>query len=100
MAPTPIRSTAVGVELTVHVQPNAKTTELAGLHGEALKIRLAAPPVDGKANAELIRFLADLLEVKRGQVEIVAGTSGRSKRVAVAGLHPDVVLQAVKLAQG
>ncbi len=100
MASTPVRSTPVGVELAVYVQPNAKTTELAGLHGEALKIRLAAPPVDGKANAELIRFLADLLEVKRGQVEIVAGTSGRSKRVAVAGLHPDVVLQAVNLAQG
>jgi uncharacterized protein (TIGR00251 family) len=46
------------VVLVLHVQPGAKRTEVAGVHGDALKIRLAAPPVDGKANAELVRFLA------------------------------------------
>ena len=49
------------ITLTLHIQPGAKKTEFAGLHGDALKIRLAAPPVDGKANEALIKFVADTL---------------------------------------
>ena len=70
---------------SLHVQPGAKRTEIAGLHGEALKIRLAAPPVDGKANACLIAFLAKQLEVPRSQVELVSGDTSRQKRLRVSG---------------
>ncbi|HSO06131.1 MAG TPA: DUF167 domain-containing protein [Pelomicrobium sp.] len=71
--------------LTLHVQPGARRTEVVGLHGDALKLRLAAPPVEGKANAELIRFLAAALGVAPRAVTLVAGDASRRKRVAVTG---------------
>jgi uncharacterized protein (TIGR00251 family) len=71
--------------LTVHVQPGAKRTEAAGLHGDALKIRLAAPPVDGQANEALIAFLAEAFGVPKRQVELISGHASRSKRVRVTG---------------
>lgn len=73
------------VVLALHIQPGAKKTELAGLHGEALKIRLAAPPVDGKANAALLAFLAKACGVSKSAVELVSGETSRSKRVKVRG---------------
>jgi uncharacterized protein (TIGR00251 family) len=71
--------------LAVHVQPRATRTEVAGLHGDALKIRLKAPPVDGAANEELVRFVAQRLNVSRADVEIVSGETGRAKRLRVSG---------------
>ncbi|MBS0372681.1 MAG: YggU family protein [Proteobacteria bacterium] len=76
------------VILTLHIQPGAKKTEFAGLYGEALKIRLAAPPVDGKANAALIAFLAKTCGVPKASVELVSGDTSRSKRVRVSGADP------------
>lgn len=73
------------VILTLHIQPGAKKTEITGLHGEALKIRLAAPPVDGKANAALIAFLAKACGVSKSAVELVSGDTCRAKRVRVSG---------------
>lgn len=70
--------------LTIHVQPGAKVSEIAGEHGEALKIRLAAPPRDGKANEALIAFLAERLAVPRRAVTLQSGASSRHKIVAVA----------------
>ena len=78
-----IVATRGGVVLTLHIQPGAKKTEIVGLHGAALKIRLAAPPVDGKANACLLAFLAERLGVTKSQVELVSGESSRTKRVKV-----------------
>ena len=75
-----------GVELSLHIQPRASRTELVGAHGDALKLRLAAPPVEGEANEELIRFLAKLLGVPKRAVTIVAGGTGRRKRVRVEGI--------------
>lgn len=75
-----------GVTLRLHVQPGARKTELAGRHGDALKIRLAAPPVDGKANACLIAYLADRLGVAKSAVNLVTGESARAKRVRVVGI--------------
>lgn len=77
--------------LTLHIQPGAKRTEVAGVHGDALKIRLAAPPVDGKANEELIAFLAQEFGVPKRRVELVSGASSRNKRVSVHAptLRPD-----------
>jgi uncharacterized protein len=82
----PVEPTPGGVRLTLHVQPRASRTGLAGLHGDAIKVRLAAPPVGGAANAELVRFLAELLGVARSAVEIVSGETGRRKVVRIDGV--------------
>jgi uncharacterized protein (TIGR00251 family) len=71
--------------LTLHVQPGAKRTEIAGLHGEALKIRLAAPPIEGRANEALLRFIADAFDVPLRQVELKQGGQSRHKVVMVTG---------------
>lgn len=83
---TPVRPVDGGVRLLLHVQPRASRTELAGLFGDALKIRIAAPPVDGAANGELVRFLAETLGVPAAAVEILAGETGRRKTVEVRGM--------------
>ncbi len=81
--------------LLLHVQPGAKRSEVAGIHGETatgrLRIRLAAPPVDGKANAELVRFLAAAFGVPRRAVTLLAGETSRQKTVRIARppLRPD-----------
>ena len=85
---------SLGVTLRLHIQPGAKKTEVAGLHGEALKIRLAAPPVDGKANACLLAFLADQLGVAKSAVSLISGETSRAKRVHVRGVVPATVTSA------
>ena len=77
-----------GVILRLHIQPGAKKTEVVGLHGDALKIRLAASPVDGKANACLIAFLADQLGVAKAAISLVSGDTSRAKRVRIDGVDP------------
>lgn len=69
--------------LTLHIQPGAKKTEVCGEHGEALKIRLAAPPVDGKANAALLAYLAKTLGLPKSAVRLKTGDTSRQKRVEV-----------------
>ena len=71
--------------LTLRVQPGAKRTEVVGTHGDALKLRLAAPPVDGKANEVLVAFLAEAFGVAVRNVSLLTGHSSRSKRVRVDG---------------
>ncbi|MBA3022979.1 MAG: YggU family protein [Gammaproteobacteria bacterium] len=75
--------------LTLHVQPGAKRSEVSGLHGEALKIRLAAPPIEGRANDALCRFIADTFGVALKQVELKQGAQSRHKVVAVTGSSVD-----------
>ena len=74
-----------GVRISCWIQPRASRTKIAGLHGQALKIALAAPPVDGKANAALVEFLADTLDIPKSSIEIVMGLSSRGKTVLVRG---------------
>ena len=74
---------AGGATLSLHVQPGALKSECAGLHGEALKIRLAAPPVDGKANEALLRFLAQRLAIPRQQISLKSGQTSRQKVVEI-----------------
>jgi hypothetical protein len=74
------------VELAVLVQPRASRTRVVGEHDGLLKIQLAAPPVDGEANAALLEFLAKRLGVPRRQVTLVAGDASRRKRIRVEGL--------------
>ena len=81
-----ITPTSGGVLLRLHIQPRASRTEIVGLHDDAIKVRLAAPPVDGAANDELIRFLAKALDIPRGAVRLVSGASGRRKQVRVDGI--------------
>jgi uncharacterized protein (TIGR00251 family) len=75
----------------LHVQPRASRSELTGLHGERLKLRLAAPPVEGRANEALIAFMAETLGLKRQQLELVRGLQGRDKDLVVSGLDEATV---------
>lgn len=77
--------------LTLHVQPGARRTEAAGVHGTALKVRLAAPPLEGKANAALLRFIADAFDVPMRNVSLIRGETSRDKivRVQMAARRPD-----------
>ena len=72
-----------GWTLSVRAQPGASKSEVAGLYGDALRVRLAAPANDGKANAELVKFLAGALGVPRNAVSLVRGHASRDKVVAV-----------------
>jgi uncharacterized protein (TIGR00251 family) len=76
-----------GVQLQLHVQPGASRTGIAGLHGDALKVRITAPPADGRANRELLDFLAEVLGVARSRIALVKGESGRRKTVVVQGIE-------------
>jgi len=79
-----LRSTARGgSRLDVSVAPNARNTAIAGLHGEALRIRLAAQPIDGAANEALLRWLAQSLDISRAQLRLVQGASSRRKCVEI-----------------
>lgn len=87
---TPAKAAAVRFE--VRVQPRASRTELAGLHGEMLKVRVAAPPVDDAANRALVDFLAECLGVARRSVRIIAGETSRTKVIEVDGVTPQQVV--------
>ena len=69
--------------LEVHVQPRAAKDEIVGYHGDRLKVRITAPPVDGKANQHLIAFLAGVFQVPKRDVVLLSGESGRDKRVLI-----------------
>lgn len=90
----PIRVTEKdgALRFEVHAKPKAKKTSVLKPRGEAVEIAIAAPPVDGAANEELIRFLAKLLEVPRRSVEIVRGESSQTKLIAVTGLDRETLL--------
>jgi uncharacterized protein (TIGR00251 family) len=75
-----------GVRIAFHVQPNAKKTEVLGLHDDALKLKLAAQPIDGKANEALVKYLSERLAVPRSAVLLTHGQSGRKKLVEVRGV--------------
>ena len=84
-----LTGTAEGIRLQVRVQPRAARTEIVGEHGGTLKIRIAAPPVDGAANEALVRFLAERLGVAQSAVSVGGGAAGRNKVVLVAGIGPE-----------
>ena len=79
------RSEDSGLTLSLHIQPGARRTGIAGLHGDALKIRLAAPPVDGRANECLIAFVAELCELPRRNVRLLSGETSRHKLLRIDG---------------
>jgi uncharacterized protein len=85
----PFHDTAAGVTFAVKVQPRARKNAITGEIGDAFKLALTAPPVDGKANAACIAFLANLLQVPRSSVTIASGLTSRRKVIRVAGLSPE-----------
>ena len=84
-----VRETVVRV--AVHVQPRASRSEIVGVHGAALKVRLQAPPVDGAANDALVGLLAERLGVPRRSVHVGAGATSRAKQVEIEGTTEDAV---------
>ena len=86
----PLRVTTIegGVRFSVRVQPRSSKPGVAGLHGDALKVRVGAAPVDGAANDAVIAVIADALDVPRRAVTIVSGATSRSKVVEVLGVTP------------
>jgi uncharacterized protein len=80
-----IRDTPAGATFAVRVQPRARKNAITGVAGDALKLAITAPPVEGKANQACIEFLAEFLNVPRASVTIVAGQSSRNKVIRVAG---------------
>lgn len=83
--------------VTVHVLPRASREEVAGLFGDAVRVRLTAPPLDNRANEALVRFLATALGVSRPRVEIIAGKRGRRKVVRIAGMPRDDIFRRLNL---
>ena len=84
-----IKNSSGGVTFAVKVHPRAKKNAITGTVGDALKVSLTAPPVDGKANAACMDFFAKLLNVPRSSVTIAAGQSSRNKVIRVAGLSAE-----------
>ena len=94
-----MRAVEGGTELTVWAKPRASRSEVIGIRsasprspGDVLQVRIAAPPVEGAANVELLAFLAHALRIPQRDVELVHGASGRRKRVHIQGLRPEEVL--------
>lgn len=82
----PISTVENGVRIRVHAQPGAPKNQVIGLHGDSVKIKIAAPPEDGRANYELCKFLAELFDVAKGDVKLVVGPASRAKVVEVTGV--------------
>ncbi len=81
-----LTDTPDGTVLTLRLIPRAAKNAIQGEHGDALKIRLCAPPVDGAANAALIEFLSDTLSLPRARIRLLSGKTSRTKRVLLAGM--------------
>lgn len=81
-----IKETPDGVVFNIRVLPRSSRCEIAGIQNDALKLKITAPPVEGKANEECIRFLSDRLGVKRSKISIVAGQKSKNKSIAISGL--------------
>lgn len=71
------------MKIKVYIQPNASRSEVIGMHGDALKIKIKAPPVDGEANKEIIRFLSECLDLAKKNISILHGDTGRNKLVEI-----------------
>src|SRR5437899_11395217 len=99
MSPIPIKASQAGVSFAVKVHPRAKKNAITGVVGDALKLSLTSPPVDGRANEACIEFFAELFAVSRASVTIAAGETSRNKVVRVAGVSEEFVRQKLLAAQ-
>ncbi|HEX4037022.1 MAG TPA: DUF167 domain-containing protein [Acidobacteriaceae bacterium] len=98
----PVRDSGDGARFLVRVAPRARRTAILGIHGEgtdaALKVALQAPPLEGRANAALIEFLAEVLELPRSAIRIGAGEHGRNKAIVVHGRNAAHVAEKIRTA--
>lgn len=94
----PVHDSAKGVSFAVKVQPRARKNAVTGVVGNALKLALTAPPVEGRANQAVIEFLADLFQIPRSSVTITSGATSRNKVVLVSGLGRQTVEQRLAMA--
>lgn len=92
-----IRETETGVEIDVRVIPRARKSEIVGVRGDALLVRLAAPPVDNAANVALVELLGDALDRPSRSIRIIRGERARQKRVAIAGMTSATVTRSLKI---
>ena len=92
-----VRDTANGAQFALRVQPRASRNALGGTLGDAVKLALTAPPVDGKANHAVVEYLSDLFRVPKSSIVIVSGETGRNKLIAVRGMRAEQVLKALNL---
>ena len=92
-----VRDTAQGAQFALRVQPRASRNAIAGVMGDAVKLAITAPPVDGKANQAVVEYLAELFDVAKSSIAIVSGESGRNKLIAVRGLSAEQVRKALGL---
>lgn len=88
------------MRLQLRVSPGAKRSAIVGRHGAAWKVRVGAAPEDGKANAAVVKLLADTLSLRERDVEIVSGHASRDKTVALAGVRPDEIERRLAEASG
>jgi uncharacterized protein len=96
----PIRDTASGATFQVKVRPRAKKNAIIGEIGEALKVTLTAPPIEGRANAACIAFFAEFLNVARSSITIAAGETSRNKMIRISGLSAAQVEAKLRGAHG
>ncbi len=87
----PVHESAKGVSFAVKVQPRARKNRISGTVGEALKLALTAPPVEGKANEAVVEFFADFFDIPRSSVTIASGETSRSKVIRVTGINAEAV---------
>jgi uncharacterized protein (TIGR00251 family) len=92
-----VRDTANGAQFALRVQPRASRNAIVGTMGDAVKLAITAPPVDGKANGAVIEYLAELFRVPKSSVVIVSGDTGRNKLIAIRGMRAEQVLTALNL---
>jgi uncharacterized protein (TIGR00251 family) len=90
-----VRDTDKGAQFALRVQPRASRTAVTGLMGDAVKLAITAPPVDGKANQAVVEYLAELFRVPKSSVVIVSGETGRNKLIAVRGVSAEQVRRAL-----
>ena len=91
-----LQQSGTDVLLPVAVQPRASRNAVAGMHGNALKLLLTAPPVEGATNAACLHFLADLLGISRARLSIIKGTKARQKLIRIADMSVDTLLTQLK----
>lgn len=97
MLPACLRADGGGTRISVHAVPRASKSEICGMQGDSLKVRLQAPPVDGKANKALCAFIAEAIGIPTRAITLVSGATGREKTLLAAGVSPGEVAQRLGL---
>ena len=96
LLPKAFRRDGDATVIALHLQPGAKRSKVCGMYGDAVKLAIQAPPVDGKANAALCAFLADRMKLPTAAIALVSGAAGRDKRVRITGVTPEQALTALE----